>query len=259
MNDINVLFLGDVVGPNSALYVKNHLKNIIDEEKINFVCINGENSAKGNGIDIDAISSLISSGADAITTGNHVFKKSDTYDFIENNKSIIRPANYPNSVSGRGYNIFDMFHYRILVVNMLGLINLEPLDNPFFVIDEILEKEKGNYDFSIVDFHAEATSEKYVFAYYVDGKISAVLGTHTHVPTADEHILPKGTAFITDVGMCGPIESSLGVDPECVLNKLKYHIPTKFVLSNNPIQAHGVVIKLSGETKLAKSIKRITF
>ena len=259
MKDINILFLGDVVGPNATKYLEENLRGVISKEKIDFVCINGENSARGNGLDKNGLSRLISSGADAITTGNHVFKNIDTLSFIDDNTHIIRPANYPDNVQGRGYYIFDMFHYRIIVINMLGVVNLEPLNNPFDTIDKILEKEKNNYDYSLVDFHAEATSEKYVFAYYVDGRISCVLGTHTHVQTADEHILPHGTAFITDVGMCGPIESSLGVNPECVLKKLKYHVPVKFELSNNPIKAHGVIVSLSGATKLATNIKRIVF
>lgn len=259
MKDINILFLGDVVGPRATSYIEDNLKRIINEEEIDFVCINGENSAKGNGLDKAGISRLIACGADCITTGNHVFKNADTINFIEDNLRVIRPANFPSSVAGRGYYIFDMFSFSILVINMLGVVNMEPLDNPFDTVDKILEKEKGNYDFSIIDFHAEATSEKYVFAYYTDGRVGAVLGTHTHVPTADEHILPKGTAFITDVGMCGPIESSLGVDPECALKKLKYHVPVKFELSDNPIKANGVIVSLSGETKLAKSIKRIVF
>ena len=259
MKDIKVLFLGDVVGPNATKYIEDNLKKIITEENVDFVCINGENSAKGNGLDKNGIQRIINAGADAITTGNHVFKNIDTLSFIEENTHIIRPANYPNSVTGRGYFIFDMFHYRMLVINMLGVVNLEPLNSPYDTIDKILEKEKDNYDFSIVDFHGEATSEKFVFAYYVDGRISAVFGTHTHVQTADEQILKNGTAFITDVGMCGPINSSLGVDPECVLKKLKYHIPVKFELSNNPIKANGVICTLSGNTKMATCIKRISF
>ena len=152
-----------------------------------------------------------------------------------------------------------MFDYRILVINILGVVNLEPLDSPYDTIDKILQKEKGNYDYSIVDFHAEATSEKFIFAYYLDGRVSAVLGTHTHVQTSDERILKNGTAFITDVGMCGPINSALGVNPECVLNKMKNHMPTKFELSKNEIRANSVVLKLSKDTKLAVSIKRLNF
>ncbi len=259
MKDINILFLGDIVGPNATKYVQQNLKNVVKSENIDFVCINGENSAKGNGLDKQGLTALISSGCDCITTGNHVFKNIDTLEFIEDNVSIIRPANFPPDIPGRGYYIYDMFNFRILVINMLGVVNLEPLDSPYNTVDKILEKEKDNYDFSIIDFHAEATSEKYVFAYYVDGRVGAVLGTHTHVPTADEHILPNGTAFITDVGMCGPIESALGVNPECVLKKLKNHVPSKFELSTNPIKANGVIVKLSGENGLAKEIRRYSF
>ena len=259
MKDINVLFVGDVVGPNACSYLQKNLKSIIENEKIDFVCINGENSAVGNGINKNALLPLISCGVDAITTGNHVFKNKDSLSFIEDNTRIIRPANYPDVVPGRGYYIFDMFDYRMLIVNMLGVINLEPLASPYDTIDKILQKEQGNFDYSIVDFHAEATSEKFIFAYYLDGRVSAVLGTHTHVQTADEQILKNGTAFITDVGMCGPINSALGVNPECVLNKMKNHMPTKFELSKNDIKANAVVIRLSKDTKLAVSIKRLNF
>ena len=257
MSNIRILFLGDVVGPNGVDYVCANLPGIIEKEKIGFTIINGENCAKGNGIDGELCSKMIFKGADVVTTGNHAFKRTDSESIFEKNERLLRPANFPSELSGNGYGIFDGNGFSVLVINVLGTVNMEPLSCPFKTTEKILESNAEKYDISVIDFHAEATSEKYALASYLDGKVNAVIGTHTHVQTADEHILPNGTAFITDVGMCGPKESALGVKPECIIKRLMTHTPVKFELSDNPCEINGIIIDVDSNTKKSVGITRI--
>ena len=256
MKNVKILFLGDIVGPCGTEYVCSNLRKIIDEEKIDFTIVNAENSAKGNGIDQETIDELIMKGADVITTGNHAFKKMNSFDLFENNSKVLRPANFPPEISGNGYGIFEGNGFSVLVINVLGIVNMEPLACPFRTAENILKSCEGKYDISVIDMHAEATGEKYAFASYLDGKVGAVIGTHTHVQTADEHILPGGTAFITDAGMCGPKESALGVQPECISKKLMTHTPVKFELSDNPCDMQGVIVEFDMIKKMPVGIKR---
>jgi len=256
LKNVRLLFLGDVVGPSGAEYVCTNLGKIIDEERIDFTIINSENSAKGNGIDKESSIEMLKKGADVITTGNHAFKQYSSFELFENNSRILRPANFPTELSGNGYGIFEGNGLSVLVINLLGTVNMEPLSCPFRTAEKILKNNDGKYDISVIDMHAEATSEKYAIASYFDGKVGAVIGTHTHVQTADEHILPNGTAFITDAGMCGPKESALGVKPECIIKKLMNHTPVKFELSDNPCEIHGVIVEFDMTKKLPVSIER---
>ena len=250
MKNVRILFLGDVVGPNGTEYVSSNLRKIIDEEKIDFTIVNAENSARGNGIDQETIDELIMKGADVITTGNHAFKKMNSFDLFENNTKVLRPANFPPEISGNGYGIFDGNGFSVLEPVQYDASTTTTAEN-------VLKSCEGKYDISVIDIHAEATGEKYAFASYLDGKVGAVIGTHTHVQTADEHILPNGTAFITDAGMCGPKESALGVKPECIIKKLMTHTPVKFELSDNPCEMQGVIVEFDMTTKKAVGIKRI--
>lgn len=257
MKNFRLLFLGDVVGPRSAEYVSKNLWKLRKDLCADAAIVNGENCAAGNGIDRDGAFALISGGADVITTGNHVFKRFEASTLLDDEPRILRPANYPSAVSGNGYSIFEAAGKNILVINLLGVINLEPLESPFDRADKILRENQGKFDISIIDFHAEATSEKAALAFYLDGRAGAVIGTHTHVQTCDEKILPKGTAFITDAGMCGPSLSVLGVKPEIIIKKLTLHTPVKFELSENLTELHGVLIEFDGEKNVAVKIERI--
>ena len=256
---MKILILGDVSRSLSCAYVCERLWRYRKENGIDFVVVNGENSAEQNGIDRMSADMLFSAGADVITTGNHAFKRYEAKSLFEEQKMLLRPANYPGIVPGEGAVLTDTAGLSILVVNLLGVIMMEPLENPFFTIEKILTKYKGEYDISILDFHAEATSEKQALAHYLDGRITLFYGTHTHVATADECILPKGTAYITDVGMCGPDFSVLGIKPECIIEKMTTGLPVKFIPSQNKITAHGIIAEIDHKTKKATSIRRITF
>ncbi|MCQ2435392.1 MAG: TIGR00282 family metallophosphoesterase [Clostridia bacterium] len=254
-----VLFLGDVNGPQAADYVSSHLWQYRNDNKIDFVVANAENCAQGNGIDREQTGKLLAGGCDILTTGNHVFKKMMAKDMLDENDDIIRPANYPPEVPGVGYTIRRTGKFSILVINVLGVVMMEPLDNPFRTVDKILSATAGKYDISLLDLHAETTSEKNAMAHYLDGRVTMICGTHTHVPTADERILPKGTAYITDAGMCGPDESVLGLTPECIIEKLTKNMPVRFILSDNPVTAHGLMTDIDETTKKAVYTQTIAF
>lgn len=252
---MNLLFIGDVVGESGCDFLSEHLYNIKKIYDIDFTVINGENSAKGNGISPRSFQHLISIGADVVTTGNHCFKRKDAMELFDTEKMLLRPANYPEGNVGHGYTIADLGFTRIAVVNLMGTFYMEALDNPFAVIERIIgEIDPPNI---FVDFHAEATSEKKALGQYLAGKVTAVMGTHTHVQTADETILADHTAYITDVGMTGPELSVLGVETECAINKMKLRCPVTFKESNNPCFMNGVVINFNEKLGNATKIERI--
>lgn len=258
MKRTTILMLGDVTGPAAADYVAARLWRVREEHGASFVVANAENVAPGNGIDNYGVKTLIGGGCDVLTTGNHVFKRREAKNILEDTENIIRPCNYPSFDPGRGHVIADADGVRVLVINVMGVIYMEPLENPFRSVSRILREEEGKYDICLIDVHAEATSEKLALAYYYDGRAGAVVGTHTHVPTADEQILPKGTAYVTDLGMCGPKNSVLGVKPENIIERMTKNMPVKFELSENATEAHGVKI-VFGEDGRAESIERIKF
>lgn len=253
---MKILAIGDIIGPCGCDFVRKNLANIKKQYDIDLVIANGENSAQGNGILPSSANHLISSGVDVITTGNHTFKRREIIDYLDEHEYVLRPANYPDAVSGNGYYIFDSGRYRVCVISLLGTVYLENLDNPFTTADKIIEKVKDDCDYIIIDFHAEATGEKVALAHYLDGRVTAVVGTHTHVQTADETILPNSTAYITDLGMTGPIHSALGIDPKCVIERFLYHTPTRFYVSENPVELQGAIIETDDTTKKAVKIER---
>lgn len=252
---MNLLFIGDVVGNAGCEILSKRLYNIKKEYDIDFTIINGENSAQGNGITPQSYDKLIRMGADVITTGNHCFKRKETVGMYSENEILLRPANYPDGAEGRGFTVVDLCPVKIAVVNLMGTMYLESLDNPFFCIDKILEQIDTPNIF--VDFHAEATSEKKAMGFYLEKKVTAVIGTHTHVQTSDETILSGHTAYITDAGMTGPERSVLGVESEIIIKKLKYHTPVKFVESSNPASINGVVVSFDEKSGKATNISRI--
>ncbi len=258
LKNIKLLALGDVIRVAGCEYLEKNLWRYRRENDIDIVVANGENSSGSGGIDKKSAEILLSAGVDVITTGNHVFKSFDAKNLLDDNKYVIRPANYSSSLAGYGYTFFDAAGKRFLIINIMGIVLMEPLACPFEAVERILEREKGNYDISVLDIHAEATSEKRALAFCFDGKINAVFGTHTHVETADETLLPRGTAYITDIGMCGPDDSILGIAPECIIEKLRMHIPVRFNVSENKITAHGAIFTFDENGK-AVSVERVKF
>ncbi|OQB14395.1 MAG: hypothetical protein BWY15_01253 [Firmicutes bacterium ADurb.Bin193] len=254
---MRILIVGDVIGKNGTQFVSKHLKSLKKLNGIDFCIVNGENSANGNGITKESADALIDAGADVITLGNHAFNKPDVTLLFESGYPIVRPLNYPTGTAGEGYILLDVGNHTVGVINALGRINMECIDCPFRGIDRVLSKIKNKANIIIVDFHAEATSEKIAMGYYLDGRVSAVVGTHTHVQTADERILSGSTAYITDVGMTGPIDSVIGVKKEIIIKKFVTRLHQKFELSENPISLWGVIIGVDENTGKAFSIERI--
>ena len=246
---MKILAIGDVVGQGGVDHLRSKLPAVKRLHGIDLTVVNGENSAKGNGISPDSAEQILMAGADVITTGNHVFKLRQIYDYLENSRYVIRPANYPPSAFGSGYTVVDTVKGRVLVINVLGTVTLEPLACPFDTVERILKREEGNYDIAVLDVHAEATSEKAALARYFDSRIQVVFGTHTHVQTADARILPKGTGFITDLGMCGPVDSVLGVRSDIIIDRLRTHMPRVFEYADGVCEATGAIFTVeNGKT-----------
>lgn len=228
---MNILCIGDVVGSNGCRFLRAHLPALKKIKKIDLVIANGENSADGNGITPASLDYLLTSGVDVVTTGNHAFRRKECYALYDETETLLRPANYPKgSTPGRGMCVVDLGRIRVAVINLMGTVYLESMACPFATIDKFIAEAKKETPIVIVDFHAEATGEKRALGYYVDGRVSALFGTHTHVPTADECVLPQGTGYITDAGMTGAVESVLGVKPEIIIEKMKTKLPVRFEL-----------------------------
>jgi len=253
---VNILAIGDVVGTVGCRFLRARLPALKKAEKIDLVIANGENSADGNGITPSSAEYLFSSGVDVITAGNHTFRRKESYDTFEENPFLLRPANFPEGTTpGRGYTLFDMGRKQVAVINLMGCMFMEPLNDPYVTVDHILKKLETKL--IVLDFHAEATAEKQALAYYLDGRISAFFGTHTHVQTADEQILPRGTGFITDVGMTGPIHSVLGVKPELSVRKFKEKLPVRFELASDPCKMECACFTVDDNSGKTTQIKRM--
>lgn len=263
MKSFNLLAIGDVMGTSGVEHTKKILWELRKEHSIHCVAANGENSADGNGIDIKSAKALIGGGVDIITTGNHVWQKKEIYQFLDESEYIIRPANYPDSCPGKGYNILDVMGYKILFINLLGCVFMDAAsESPFVAVNKIFSREKGNYEFAVVDFHAEATSEKLALAKYIDSgnpgfKAAAIFGTHTHVQTADEQILKNGAGYITDLGMTGSTDSVIGVKNENMIQRFVTKMPVRFEVEDRDIQLNGAVFNLDLESFKCIGVKRI--
>ena len=256
---MKILALGDVVGGEAIELLHQKLWNVRRQHRIDFVIANGENATEIRGLCARDAHKLLDCGIDVITLGNHAFGMRDIYPLLDSTDRIVRPANYPPEAPGCGYTIADANGYRALCINVSGCALLEPLASPFDTVDRILEREAGKFDFAILDIHAEATSEKLAMGYYFDGRISIMFGTHTHVPTADERVLPKGSGYITDLGMCGPKESIIGTDIKSVIRKFRTHLPTHFTVADGPVRAQGAIFDLDPDSGKVKSVTRIHF
>jgi metallophosphoesterase (TIGR00282 family) len=258
--NIKVLMLGDAVGaPGRAMYQK-YIPKLKREKNIDFVVVNGENSASdGKGITPKIMGSFKHIGVDVVTSGNHIWRKRDIYNYIGQHKDLLRPANFPSSSPGVGMTLMPVKDYMIGVINLQARVFMRELvDDPFKVADSLLTFLKTKTPIILVDFHGEATSEKAALAYYLDGRVSAVVGTHTHVQTADERILPHKTAFITDLGMAGAVHSLIGMKSDNIIQSMINQMPTRFeVEKEGPMQMTGVCIEIDTQTGHASSIERI--
>ncbi|MEG1820289.1 MAG: TIGR00282 family metallophosphoesterase [Oscillospiraceae bacterium] len=255
---MNILAIGDVVGSSGCEFIRSHLAQIKKMKDIDICIINGENSSDGNGITPISAQHLFTSGADVITTGNHVYKRREMYEMLDDDCAIIRPSNFNEHNPGKGYYIVDKGNAQVAVINLMGTMYMESLANPFACIDKLLlQDDIKNCKIKIVDFHAEATSEKRAMGFYLDGKVSAIYGTHTHVQTSDEQILSNGTGYITDIGMSGVIQSVLGVKPEIIIEKLKCNMPARFDYESGDCSICGCVFEIDKATGKTISVERI--
>ncbi len=252
---MRLMFIGDVVSKQGCEFLASHIYELNKEYEIDILAINGENSAQGNGITKQSLDMLLSCGADVITTGNHCFKRREAVRIFDEYDYLLRPVNYPEGVVGKGVCTLNFGKTQIAFINAMGVVYLEPIDNPFTAIDKALSEISTPNIF--IDFHAEATAEKKCIGHYFTGRVTGVFGTHTHVQTADEMILGGHTAYITDVGMTGPERSVLGVDSDIATAKMRLHYPVKFEESKEPCFINGVVVDFDEQTGKARDIQRI--
>ena len=250
---MKILTVGDIVGENALKRLKDLLQGIIEKENIDFVIANAENCSGGMGLTIKDFNVLQSMKIDAITMGNHTWGKKDIFAFIDNPK-LLRPANYSKGVPGKGYNIFNSCNKKIAVINLIGRTDMNVLsENPFTVVDELINKLKNDVDIIVVDFHAEATAEKIAMKHFLDGRVSVLFGTHTHVQTADEEVTQKGTGYITDIGMTGPKDSVIGMDSKASIKRFVTSLPERYKLAQGNVELNGCIFEIDDET--CKTVK----
>lgn len=252
---LNILAVGDVVGENGLRHLERNLRPLQKLKQIAFTVVNGEN-ASGVGLTPEQAWRIYDAGADVVTLGNHTFGKMQIGQLLDDASWILRPANYSGRVPGRGCAVYDINGTRIRVMNLIGRCDLDwKAADPFTTADRLLEREKA--DLTLVDFHAEATSEKLALGYYLDGRVSALWGTHTHVPTADERIYPKGTGYLTDVGMTGAVESVLGIEPWQSVESFLGGLPGRYKPAEGPCKLQGAVFTLDTATGLCTAVERV--
>ena len=259
MAEYRILAIGDIVGAESTDRVCRTVGRLRNEYRADLVIANGENAARGNGLDRVTAESLLSSGIDVLTSGNHIWQKHGMQDYIDGNRFVLRPANYPSGTPGKGFVVYDSCGIRVLVMNVLGTVFMEPLASPFETADAILEKCRGGYDVALVDFHAEATSEKLALARYLTGRVSAVWGTHTQVATEDCRILGGHKGFITDLGMVGSADGILGVKSEAVLHKFLVKTPVRFETEHGNEGATGALFTVDSGSGKCISAESVSF
>lgn len=255
---MNILFIGDVVGSLGRDMIKEYVPKLKEKYRPHITIINGENAAGGRGITEKIYRGFLEVGAQAVTLGNHTWDNREIFEFINDAKYMVRPANFPDNNPGKGMIFLKMNQIEIAVINLQGRTFMQPSDDPFMIADELVKEARERTPFIFVDFHGEATSEKQAIGWYLDGKVSAVVGTHTHVQTADERILPNGTAYISDVGMTGPYDGILGMEREAVIKRFLTSLPVRFeVPKEGRTQLSAVLIELNDKTGAAKKIQRI--
>ncbi len=256
---MKILAIGDVVGASGLEYLSAHLSHVRDKHRADVVIVNGENATDIHGLSVPDAKAIWDCGADLITLGNHAYGRRDLCMLLSDSERIIRPANFPPLTPGAGYTLLTIDGYKLLCINVQGTAFMEPLASPFETVDRILAREQGAYDFAVMDIHAEATSEKIALSRYFDGRVAVMFGTHTHVATADEQILPKGSGYITDIGMTGPVNGVLGTDAEAVIEKFRTHMPVRFRVADGPVQGHGALFDVDETKGCVRDVCRIVF
>ncbi|HEY7713673.1 MAG TPA: TIGR00282 family metallophosphoesterase [Candidatus Binatia bacterium] len=255
---MRVLILGDVMGRPARHAVRDLVPALVRDENVDLVVANAENAAGGLGVDIKSARDLLGAGVHVLTSGNHIWKKREIYSYLDEREDLIRPANFPAGAPGRGWCVWRQDDMQALIINLQGRVFMpNHVDDPFRCVDEILQKHGRNIPAVIVDMHAEATSEKSAMGWYLDGRASVVFGTHTHVQTADERILPGGTAYITDLGMCGAIDSVIGMERETVIQGFISQLPRQFEVAQDNVILQGVIVDIDKKSGKARDIRRL--
>jgi len=255
---MRILVLGDVMGRPARRAMRDLVPSLVKTEEIDLVVANAENAAGGMGVDIKSAHELLSAGAQVLTSGNHIWKKKEIYSYLDEHDHLIRPANFPVGAPGKGWCRWQRNGFSALVINLQGRVFMpNHVDDPFRCVDEILRQQGRSCPVVNVDMHAEATSEKNAMGWYLDGRASLVYGTHTHVQTADERILPGGTAFITDVGMCGPLDSVIGMEKEGVIKGFLTQLPRQFEVAEDNVVLQGVIVDVDDHSGRARDIRRL--
>ena len=255
---MRLIFIGDIFGEPGRKAVQQVLPGLVRDQKIDFVVANGENVAHGRGVTAKTLQSLLSSGVHVVTTGNHAFDQQDALNIFSSETRLLRPYNYSSASPGKGFVVVEVFSgIKIAVVNLIGRIHMEPADCPFEAADAFIKEVKHEADILFVDMHAEATSEMRAMGWYLDGRVAAVLGSHTHVQTADEEILPKGTAYLSDAGMTGPYRSVIGMKIEPILQKMTLGLKSRFEPADGDVRFCAALVEIEESTGLAKKIERV--
>ncbi len=256
---LRVLLLGDIIGKPGRAAVAHVLPDLRAELEIDLVVANGENVAAGMGLTPSLAEELLRSGIDVITSGNHIWDKREIYDYLDGDRPVLRPLNYPHDAPGRGWLVAHAADgTEVAVINVMGRVFMNQLDSPFAAMDTLLDEAAEPLPpVRLVDFHCEITSEKNAMGWYLDGRVTGVVGTHTHVPTADARLLPKGTAYISDLGMTGPRDSIIGFTIETVIPRFTHHLPTRFQVGSGPVSLNAVVIEAHRATGRAISITQL--
>jgi metallophosphoesterase (TIGR00282 family) len=253
---MNILFIGDIFASPGRRIVAENLQRIITEEKIDLAIANAENSAGGFGVTPGVASELLSLGLDVLTSGNHIWDKRDIYDYLEREPRLLRPANYGARVSGQGiYQGRARNGAPYAVLSLQGRVHMHAIECPFATADTVLQQIPAETKIRFVDFHAEATSEKVALGWHLDGRVTAMIGTHTHIPTADARVLPQGTAYLTDCGMTGPYDSVIGVEKKAVMHRFFTQLPVRFEAARDMVELRAVIIEADEATGLARSIR----
>jgi metallophosphoesterase (TIGR00282 family) len=255
---LKILFIGDVVGRPGRIALASRLDRLVDRNNIDLVVVNGENAAAGFGLTADLAREFYDLGVDVLTSGNHIWDKREVYDYLDSQKRLLRPANYPSGLPGRGHGVFSTSAgIKVGVINLEGRVFMNNLECPFRTADALVDELHQQTQVILVDFHAEATSEKAALGCYLDGRVSALVGTHTHVQTADERILPGGTAYITDVGMTGSRDSVIGIRKELAVEKFLSLLPVRFEVAKKDAVVCGVVLTIDEKTGRATGVERV--
>ncbi|MGH7832201.1 MAG: TIGR00282 family metallophosphoesterase [Candidatus Binatia bacterium] len=255
---MRILLLGDVVGRPGRRAIRDLVPQLARTEEIDLVVANAENAAGGMGVDLKSAQELFAGGAHVLTSGNHIWKKKEIYGYLDEDRRLLRPANYPEGAPGRGWIEWQgESGFAALIINLQGRVFMSSVDDPFRCVDSILRQHRDFSPVILVDMHAEATSEKTAMGWYLDGRVSMVYGTHTHVQTADERILPQGTGYITDLGMCGPLDSVIGIEKQAVIDGFLSQLPRKFEVAADNVVLQGVIVDVDPASGKARELRRV--